>query len=66
MEYIGAMLITLGVGLGLYTAIESGRQDARLASFEQRCEAKGGVTLRGYKHGSGWIGCYKAQELENE
>lgn len=38
-----------------------------IVRFEQRCTSKGGLTLRAYKTGNEWIGCYKDNiELENE
>lgn len=51
------------VGFLIYQDFE---QDKMLYRFEKRCDTKGGVTLRGKKDGDNWVGCYKAEEIENE
>lgn len=50
--------------LGLWSVV--GIPHDNIYAFEERCEAKGGKTLRGYRRGHSWIGCYKVEELYNE
>lgn len=60
MQYLFLMVIIT------YTALLVAHKQ-EVHAFVERCEAKGGVTLRGYRTTGGWIGCYtNLVEVENE
>lgn len=67
MNAIGPMLILVGIALFGWSQYKSHEFDRDVIKFENRCNAKGGLTLQAYKDGNGWIGCYKGvEEIENE
>lgn len=67
MNYLGPILIAIGIALGIYSFVGQSNFKDDIIEFESRCDKKGGVTLRAYGHGKEWVGCYKGpQELENE
>lgn len=65
-----AIIIACFLGLvGVFglTVYQQGQFTKDIIKFEQRCTGKGGLTLRAFKTGVEWVGCYKnGVELENE
>uniref|UniRef100_A0AAU6VZ36 Phage protein n=1 Tax=Pseudomonas phage Arace01 TaxID=3138526 RepID=A0AAU6VZ36_9VIRU len=67
MNYLGPILIAIGIATGIYSFVGQSNFKDDIIEFESRCDKKGGVTLQAYRHGKQWIGCYKnVEEIENE
>ena len=67
MSNIFSILIVTYAALLVASVVSSNNHEQKRDAFVERCEAKGGITLSGYRTTGGWIGCYtNLVEVENE
>lgn len=60
------LVIILAGGWFGFIVYEHMEYTERRDEFIERCTDKGGVTLLGYRARGKWVGCFKAEEIENE